>query len=81
MVATITTIGTEIMPPNTALVRLTTVATTDTYVCPYFSKIEACIGNNESATSGVGVGVSGNTITLTVGVIGHVVTLFIAGVY
>ena len=61
------------------IVRLTTTATTDTYVCPFFSEIVAVIGNNESDNDGVGIGVSDQTITLTVGTAGDVITLMIAG--
>ena len=79
MAVTVTTNGTEVMPSGMVLVRLTTTATTDTYVCPYFSQIIAVVGNNESDTDGVGVGWTGQTITLTVADAGDVVTLLIAG--
>jgi len=78
MAATVTS-EEEIGMPGTRLVRLTTTDTTDTYVCPYFAEIVAVIGNNESDIDGVGIGVSDQTITLTVGTSGDVVTLFIVG--
>ncbi len=80
MATTETTNFTEILPTGLIGVRLTTTATTDTYVCPYFSTIEAVIANNESDTDGVGVAVSGSTITLTVGTSGDVVTLLASGI-
>ena len=81
MAATETSNFTELLPPGMAGVRLTTTGTTDTYKCPYFSTIEAVVGNNESENTGVGVKVDGKTITLTVGTLGNVVTLWIAGKY
>uniref|UniRef100_A0A6M3L8J4 Uncharacterized protein n=1 Tax=viral metagenome TaxID=1070528 RepID=A0A6M3L8J4_9ZZZZ len=65
--------------PSTRVVRLTTDAITSTYVCPHFAEIVSVVGNNESGDDGVGVGVDGVTITLTVGTAGDVVTLFIVG--
>ena len=79
MVATITEDSSESMPKSIVQVRLTTTATTDTYICPYFNSIDSAVGNNESDSDGVGVAVSGKTITLTVGTAGDVVTLLIAG--
>ncbi len=69
----------ERLPPGMIALRLTTTGTTSTYVCPYFSKIEAAVGNNESDNDGVGIGVSGTTITIIVGNSGDVVTLMVAG--
>ena len=65
--------------PSMRTVRVTTTGTTSTYVCPHFTEIVACVGNNESDVDGVGIGVSGTTITITVGTSGDVVTLKIAG--
>ncbi len=70
---------TEILADGSVLVRLTTVSTSDTWVCPYFEEIGAAIGNNESDNDGVGIGVSGKTITLTVGTGGDIVTLQVEG--
>jgi len=78
MTATETTNFTEILNSEVG-VRLTTTATTDTWVCPYFDTIVTAIANNESDSDGVGVKVDGKTITLTVGDAGDVVTLLIAG--
>jgi len=67
-------------------VRLTTTATTSTYNCPYFREIISCVGNNESDNDGVGVKVTAvsstgvQTITITVGTLGDVVTLIMAGI-
>ena len=69
----------EMMPPGMAGVRLTTTGTTSTFVCHYFADIVACVANNETDNDGVGIAVSGTTITITVGDLGDVVTLFIAG--
>lgn len=77
--ATELTNASERLPPGMILVRLTTTGTTSTYVCPYFGTIVAAIGNNESDNDGVGVGVSGTTITIIVGNAGDVVTLIVAG--
>lgn len=80
MTATETSNFTEVMGlPGFVGVRLTTTATTDTYVCPYFNEIMAVVGNNESDNDGVGVGVNSKTITLTVDTAGDVITLLIAG--
>jgi len=61
------------------MVRLTTTATTDTYKTRKFATIITAIANNESDDDGVGVAVSSQTVTLTVGNAGDVVTLIIAG--
>lgn len=79
MVATETSNATEIMESDEVLVRLTTTATTDTWICPYFNVIVTAFANNESDSDGAGVAVSGKTITLTVGDAGDVVTLLVAG--
>ena len=71
--------STETAPDGEVSIRLTTTGTTSTYVCPYFSSIEAVIANNESDNDGVGIGVSGQTITITVGTSGDVVGLKING--
>ena len=68
----------EGLPPGLFGYRLTTVATTDTFLVP-FDDIVAAKANNESDTDGVGVGVSGQVVTLTVGTSGDVVTLLVAG--
>lgn len=71
--------------PSIRIVRITTTATTDTYESPFADTVGA-IANNESDTDGVGVAVEAipalgrtQTITLTVGTLGDVVTLMIAG--
>lgn len=71
--------------PGWWLVRLTTTGTTDTYESP-FHEVVAAVGNNESDSDGVGVAVETipaagrtQTITLTVGTSGDVVTLKIVG--
>ena len=71
--------ATEILADGSVLVRITTLSTSDTRVCPYFKEIGAAIGNNESDTDGVGIGVSGTTITLSVGDAGDIVTLQVEG--
>lgn len=71
--------STETVPGTEVSIRLTTTGTTSTYVCPYFSSIESVIANNESDNDGVGIGVSGQTITITVGTSGDVVGLKIDG--
>ena len=71
--------STESAPQGEVSIRLTTTGTTSTYVCPYFNTIETCIANNESDNDGVGIAVSGQTITITVGTAGDVVGLKIHG--
>jgi len=80
---TVTSIS-EIMPQGMVLVRVTMTGATSTYTCPYFHEIIACVGNNETDSDGVGVGVAAPTangvdITLTAGAT-DVITLVIAGV-
>ena len=72
---------TETLPEGLVGVRLTTTGTTSTYVCPFFSSIGSVVANNESDNDGVGIAVSGQTITIIVGTSGDVVDLIIAGVY
>jgi len=60
-------------------VRLTTGATTDTYQSKQFSSITEAFAVNESDDDGVGVAVSSQTVTLTVGTAGDVVDLILAG--
>ena len=71
--------ATEILADGSVLVRITTLTTSDTWVCPYFEEIGVAIGNNESDNDGVGIGVSGRTITISVGTAGDVVTLQVEG--
>lgn len=70
---------TEILPPGMAGLRLTTSGTTSTYVCPYFGEIAGAVANNESDKDGVGVGINGKTITITVGTAGDIITLYVWG--
>ncbi len=85
MVATELTRFDERLPPGLFGVRLTTTATTDTYVVTAFNRVEAVIANNESDNDGVGIAVSAfsannpTTITITVGTAGDIVTLMISG--
>lgn len=65
--------------PSIRIIRLTQTGTTSTYLCPYFAEIVACVGNNESDDDGVGIGVSGQTITITTAGATDVVTLWIVG--
>ena len=65
--------------PEERLVRITTTGTTTTYICPYFAEIVTCVGNNESDDDGVGIGFSGQTITITVASSTDVVSLSIIG--
>ena len=83
--ATVTSNFSELLPPGWHGVRLTTVSTTDTYEAP-FHDVVAVIANNESDDDGVGVAVEAvpasgrtQTITLTVGTTGDVVSLIIVG--
>ena len=78
-ITTITENFTEILPPGLVGVRLTTITTSDTWVCPYFNEIGAVIGNNESDNDGVSVSWSGNTITIDPTTATDVITLIIAG--
>jgi len=75
----------EILPPGMHGVRLTTVATTDTYESPFADTVIA-IGTNETDDDGVGIAVETvpaagrtQTITITVGTVGDVVALLIVG--
>jgi hypothetical protein len=61
------------------IVRLTTTGTTSTYQTHKFATIIAAWANNESDDDGVGVAVDGQTVTITVGTSGDVVTLMLAG--
>lgn len=70
---------TEILPPGMAGVVVDVATTGDTYLCPYFAEIVGVVANNKTDDDGVGVAVSGQTITLTVGSSGDDVTLFIWG--
>ena len=65
--------------PNSEIVRVTTTATTDTYVTKKFAEIVGCKATNESDTDGVGIAVSSQTVTITVGTAGDVVNLWIVG--
>lgn len=66
--------------PGLRLVRLTTTGTTSTYLPTVGTgDVVGVIATNESDSDGVGIGVSGQTITITVGTSGDVVTLLIAG--
>ena len=65
--------------PSTRVVRITTGDITTEYVCPHFAEIVAVVANNESDDDGVGIAVSGVTITITTGTLADVVTLFIVG--
>lgn len=86
MAVTITAADDGIGSTSMRVVRLTTTATTDTYVCPYFRDIVGVVGNNESDKDGVGIAVAATgsslgsqTITITVGTSGDVITLWICG--
>lgn len=61
------------------IVRLTTTSTTCTYQTKKFATIVGAWANNESDDDGVGVAVSSQTVTLTVGTSGDIVTLMLAG--
>ncbi len=71
--------GTELCSDGTVLVTLTTVSTSDTWVCPYFQEIGAVIANNQSDNDGVGIGVSGQTITIKPTTAGDVINLQVEG--
>lgn len=78
-ITTVTSNGTELCNDGTVLVTLTTTTTSDTWVCPYFQEIGACIGNNQSDNDGVGIGVSGQTITIKPTTAGDVINLQVEG--
>ncbi len=65
--------------PGFDVVRVTTTGTTSTYLFPRAGsgEIVGVIANNESDDDGVGIGVSGQTITITVGTNGDIVTLMV----
>lgn len=65
--------------PNCEILRVTTTGTTSTYQTKKFAEIVAAVGQNESDTDGVGIAVSGQTVTITVGTSGDVVALWIVG--
>ena len=65
--------------PGMALVHLTTTGTSSTYVCPYFSEIVTAVATNASDKDGVGVAVSGTTVTVQVITEGDVVYLWVCG--
>ncbi len=71
--------STEIASDGTVLVTITTVSTSDTWICPYFQEIGAVIGNNQSDNDGVGIGVSGQTITIKPTTAGDVINLQVEG--
>ena len=78
-ITTPTTNSTELLPSGLVCVRLTTTTSSDTWVCPYFQEIGVCIGNNESDDDGVGIGVSGQTITIKPTTGGDIISLLING--
>ncbi len=79
-ITTHTTNATELLPPGLVCVRLTTTTSSDTWQCPYFETIIAVIPNNESDNDGVGIGISGKTITVKPTTGGDVISLLIMGV-
>ena len=78
-ITTPTSNGTELCNDGTVLVTLTTTTTSDTWVCPYFQEIGAVIANNQSDNDGVGIGVSGQTITIKPTTAGDVINLQVEG--
>ena len=80
VITTHTTNATELLPPGLVCVRLTCTTTSDTWVCPYFETIIAVIPNNESDNDGVGIGISGKTITIKPPTGTDVISLLIMGV-
>ena len=78
-ITTHTTNSTELLPSGLVCVRITTTTTSDTWQCPYFKEIGVCVGNNESDNDGVGIGVSGQTITLKPTTGGDIISLLING--
>ncbi len=79
-ITTHTTNGTELLPPGLVCVRLTCTTTSETWQCPYFETIVAVIGNNETDNDGVGIGISGKTITIKPTTGTDVISLLIMGV-
>ncbi len=76
--------GTVLQDPESFVVgmrtpRITTNGTTTTYLFPHAGSgsIVGVVANNESDDDGVGIKVDGQTITITVGTDGDVVTLMI----
>ena len=69
----------ESFAPSSKLIRIATTAGTNTYLCNYFAEIVGVVANNESDDDGVGIAVSGQTITITVNTATDVVTLLIFG--
>ena len=78
-ITSVTSNGTELCSDGTVLITLTTTTTSDTWVCPYFQEIGAVIGNNRSDNDGVGIGVSGQTITIKPTTAGDVIELQVEG--
>ncbi len=78
-ITTHTTNATELLPPGLVCVKLTTVSTSDTWQCPYFQEIIAVVPNNESDNNGVGIGISGQTITIKPPTAGDVISLLVTG--
>ena len=79
-ITTHTTNATELLPPGLVCVRLTTTTTSDTWICPYFETIVSVIPNNESDNDGVGIGISGKTITIKPTTATDIISLLIMGV-
>ncbi len=78
-ITTHTTNATELLPPGLVCVRLTTTTTSDTWQCPYFKDAIICVANNESDNDGVGIGISGQTITIKPSDGGDIISLLITG--
>ncbi|KKN24749.1 hypothetical protein LCGC14_0891750 [marine sediment metagenome] len=78
-ITTHTTNATELLPPGLVCVRLTTTTTSDTWVCPYFQELISVVPNNETDNDGVGIGVSGRTITIKPTTAGDIISLLIMG--
>lgn len=79
LITTLTSNGTELVNDGTVLVTVTTTTTSDTIVCDYFQEIGAVIANNQTDNDGVGIGVSGQTITIKPTTAGDVINLQIEG--
>ena len=78
-ITTLTLNSTELCNDGSVLVTITTGSTSDTWVCPYFQEIGAVIANNQSDNDGVGIGVSGQTITIKAPTAGDVINLQVEG--